>query len=57
MTLLLIAALWLCFAALLLAALFFIVRSAVEGGVRRALADELLRPSVQELLARRDASA
>jgi hypothetical protein len=36
---------------LFLLALFFVVRSAVEGGLRRALRHDLLRPSVRDLLA------
>ena len=36
---------------LFLLALFFVVRSAVEHGVRRALRDDLLRPSLRDLLA------
>ncbi len=34
-----------------LVALFFVVRAAVEGGMRRALRDDLLRPSLRDLLA------
>jgi hypothetical protein len=56
MGLLLLAVLWLGGAALLLPALFFVVRSAVEGGIRRAPHDDVLRPSVRELVARRDSS-
>ena len=33
-----------------LAALYLVVRAAVEHGVRRALPDDALRPSVRELL-------
>ena len=39
---------------LLLLGLFFVVRAGVEGGVRRALRDDLLRPSVRDLLDRPD---
>ena len=36
----------------LLAVLFVVVRAAVEQGVRRALPDSALRPSVRDLLQR-----
>lgn len=34
--------------------LFFVVRAAVEGGIRRALPDTLLRPSVRQILGQDD---
>lgn len=40
---------------LFLYVLYFVVRAAVEEGLRRALSESLLRPSVQELIdAKRD---
>ena len=50
----LILLLWLALLAGVLAALFVVVRAAVEQGVRRALPDAALRPSVRELLRRAD---
>jgi len=42
--------LWVLMTAVFLYALYFVIRAAVEAGIRRSLADSALRPTVQELL-------
>ena len=53
--LVLLLMLWCCLLAAGLAALFVVVRAAVEQGIRRALPDAALRPHVREVLRQQEA--